>query len=134
MPWVVVFQTPPAAAATYQVSGDLGSTATSTTRPEVTAGPMPRNARPANVPALNGSLFASSFFFVTAVLAAPACVPLASRRASMAIQTEMVFTEILQVPGGMDSPSRADSIQVARIREGSDVKKRAPAVGPGHRV
>src|SRR6185436_11815878 len=46
VPALVVFQTPPAATATYHVRVSRGSTATSTTRPETMAGPMPRSSRP----------------------------------------------------------------------------------------
>src|SRR5262249_42974441 len=51
VPAFVVFHTPPYADATYHTRRSLGSTARSTTRPEVTAGPIARNLSPANVPA-----------------------------------------------------------------------------------
>ncbi|MGA9925809.1 MAG: hypothetical protein WBQ29_20615 [Isosphaeraceae bacterium] len=40
MPEFVVFQTPPEAAATYQVLCFTGSTAMSPTRPDIKAGPI----------------------------------------------------------------------------------------------
>ncbi len=43
----MVFQTPPEAAATYQVLGLTGSTAMSFTRPDINAGPIPRSFNPA---------------------------------------------------------------------------------------
>src|SRR4051812_44871274 len=46
VPALVVFHTPPAAAATYQMRASWGSTAKSMIRPETSAGPMPRNSRP----------------------------------------------------------------------------------------
>src|SRR5688572_13479807 len=45
-PALVVRHTPPAAAATNQRLLSVGSTARSTTRPEVSAGPMLRSSRP----------------------------------------------------------------------------------------
>jgi len=59
----VVFHTPPLAAATNQVLGRLGSTATSITRPEVSAGPRPRSSRPAKPSAESGSFFFSAAAF-----------------------------------------------------------------------
>src|SRR5258708_26590644 len=53
VPAFAVFHTPPYADATYQMLLSLGSTARSTMRPEVTAGPIERNLSPANVAALN---------------------------------------------------------------------------------
>src|SRR5262245_56379912 len=47
IPALLVFQTPPAAVATYQIRLSTGCTATSATRPEVRAGPMARKLRPA---------------------------------------------------------------------------------------
>src|SRR5436305_2026904 len=46
VPAFVVFQTPPDADATYQIFLSVGCTARSTTRPEVSAGPIDRNLRP----------------------------------------------------------------------------------------
>src|SRR5436309_13256559 len=59
VPALTVFQTPPEAAATYQVVGVRGSTATSTIRPPTTAGPMLRNSRPAKVEAVMPPFFSS---------------------------------------------------------------------------
>src|SRR5436190_1464387 len=104
MPWLVVFQTPPAAVATYQVSGLAGSTAMSMIRPEVRAGPMPRRGRPAKVPALRGSFFSSFFFFSAAAFdflsafgaalsAAEAAALPPNKRLSTVIQMGIRFTE-----------------------------------------
>src|SRR5256885_11601192 len=49
VPAFVVFQTPPPAVAMYQTRASRGSTARSTMRPEVSAGPIGRSSRPANV-------------------------------------------------------------------------------------
>src|SRR6185503_4434415 len=46
MPALVVFQTPPAALATYQIFLSVGWTAMSATRPDVRAGPIERNVSP----------------------------------------------------------------------------------------
>ena len=46
MPALVVFQTPPEPTATYQVVASSGWTAMSAMRPPISAGPMPRSARP----------------------------------------------------------------------------------------
>jgi hypothetical protein len=51
VPAFVVFHTPPYADATYHTVLSRGSTARSTTRPDVTAGPMERNLSPPNVEA-----------------------------------------------------------------------------------
>src|SRR3954447_10638056 len=59
VPAVVVFQTPPEAAATSQVVGVWGSTAMSMTRPPTTAGPMLRNSSPAKVEAVMPPFFSS---------------------------------------------------------------------------
>src|SRR4029079_8796876 len=61
VPALVVFHTPPEAAATYQVLGFVGSTATSTMRPPTTAGPMLRSSRPAKVEAERPPFFSSGF-------------------------------------------------------------------------
>src|ERR1041384_5886708 len=45
-PAFTLFQTPPAAVATYQIRLSVGWTAMSATRPEVSAGPIERNSRP----------------------------------------------------------------------------------------
>ncbi len=46
----MVFHSPPLAVATYQMLRLRGSTATSATRPEFNAGPMPRKASAASGP------------------------------------------------------------------------------------
>src|SRR5712691_5480068 len=51
VPAFSVFQTPPEATATNQRCGFVGSTAMSTMRPEVRAGPIDRKARPDQVSA-----------------------------------------------------------------------------------
>src|SRR5215208_3363971 len=61
LPALVVFHTPPEAAATYQVALSFGWTARSITRPEVRAGPMLRSASPEKVSALMRSLGLSLF-------------------------------------------------------------------------
>jgi hypothetical protein len=63
VPELVVFQTPPEAAATKYRLRSLGSTAKSTTRPEVKAGPIERSRSPANVPLDIGSGFFASAGF-----------------------------------------------------------------------
>src|SRR5215213_5427781 len=50
------FQTPPAAAPTYQVRLLEGSIATSDTRPDVSAGPMERSLSPARDPVFDLAL------------------------------------------------------------------------------
>src|SRR5215831_13864296 len=62
VPAFVVFHTPPYADATYQTLLSRGSTARSTMRPELTAGPIERNERPEYV-SLSGFTvdFASAF-------------------------------------------------------------------------
>src|SRR5260221_13019477 len=47
VPALVVFQTPPEAVAMYHTRLSLGSTARSMMRPEIMAGPIWRNSRPA---------------------------------------------------------------------------------------
>src|SRR5258708_5774202 len=49
VPAFVVFHTPPDAVAKYQTRVSLGSTARSTMRPEIMAGPIGRSSRPAKV-------------------------------------------------------------------------------------
>src|SRR5258708_33496415 len=49
VPAFVVFHTPPDAVARYHTRGSLGSTARSTMRPEIMAGPIGRSSRPAKV-------------------------------------------------------------------------------------
>ncbi len=61
VPALVVFHTPPEAAATYQVLGRVGSTAMSTMRPPTVAGPMLRSSRPAKVEAESPPFFSSGF-------------------------------------------------------------------------
>src|SRR6185503_2466392 len=46
VPAFVVFHTPPAAAATYQIALSVGWTAMSATRPDVKAGPIERSLSP----------------------------------------------------------------------------------------
>ena len=70
---MTVFQTPPEAAATYQVVGVRGSTARSTMRPPTAAGPMLRNSRPAKVEAVMLPFFSSGLpsFFLSPFLSSP---------------------------------------------------------------
>src|ERR1044071_5379457 len=49
VPALVVFHTPPEAVAMYQTRPSRGSTATSTMRPDTSAGPMPRSSRPEKI-------------------------------------------------------------------------------------
>ena len=49
VPAFVVFHTPPEAVARYHTRVSLGSTARSTMRPEIMAGPIGRSSRPAKV-------------------------------------------------------------------------------------
>ena len=56
VPAFVVFHTPPAAAATYQMDLSVGWTATSATRPEVSAGPIERSLRPEATPLVSRAL------------------------------------------------------------------------------
>src|SRR5260221_10706337 len=49
VPALVVFQTPPEAVAMYHTRLSVGSTARSMMRPEIMAGPIWRNSRPAKV-------------------------------------------------------------------------------------
>ena len=62
----MVFQTPPEAATTYQVLRFTGSTAISPTRPDITAGPIPRRLNPAKTacvpPGARGSAAAAFLF------------------------------------------------------------------------
>src|SRR6476619_5863636 len=53
MPPFVDFHTPPAAAPTYHVRLSAGSIAMSATRPDVSAGPIERSARPDSKPVVN---------------------------------------------------------------------------------
>ena len=65
VPALVVFQTPPEAAARYQVSGRSGLTAISETRPDIVAGPMPRRVSPSNVEACSTPFPFSAFWAAT---------------------------------------------------------------------
>src|SRR5262245_54056432 len=76
MPPFSVLQTPPAAVATNQRFLSVGSTATSTTRPEVTAGPMPRRARPAQVSASQPPFFGLSASAFSSLDSGPPAFPL----------------------------------------------------------
>ena len=69
MPWFCVNQTPPEAAAIYQVSLFVGCTARSATRPEVNAGPTIRNDNAPTVPASKGGFSTGVVVFFCAKVA-----------------------------------------------------------------
>jgi hypothetical protein len=60
VPAFVVFHTPPDATPAYHVAGCVGCTTTWFTRPDISAGPIGRKRKEANVPLCHGS-FGSAF-------------------------------------------------------------------------
>src|SRR5215510_948386 len=71
MPALVVFHTPPDAAATKYSLWLLGLTAKSTTRPSVFAGPMLRNISPPKVSDFHGSFLSESDSFLSVFFCLP---------------------------------------------------------------
>ncbi len=108
VPEFSVRQSPPEATAITQVARSVGWTVMSATRPDISAGPIPRQARPAKVSLFIGPVSAaglSGLPGLEALSAASRAGQTASRAASKAIRrVDIGFSREARGMGGMVVP------------------------------